>query len=159
MDLKFINPFMIALVKVLSTMASTQVSHGEPFIRKDNTSGAFGDVSGIIGFTGKQAKGSMAISFSESAILDIAKKIFGEEKEKIDDEIADMVGEITNMVSGGGRMKLSVDGYKFESAIPSTIIGNNHNISHKTNGKTFVAPFKSDAGNIFVEVCIEDLIK
>ncbi len=159
MELKFINPFMEALVNVLSTMASTQVSNGEPFIRKDNSYKAFGDASGIIGFTGPKAKGSISISFSESAILDIAKKIFGEEKDKIDAEIADMVGEITNMVSGGGRRKLSEEGYKFAASIPSTITGNNHNIFHKTNGQVTIVPFKSNAGDIFMEVCFEDIIK
>ncbi len=158
MQIKFMYPFIEALVNVLSTMAQTKITSGEPFIKKENSNGSFGDVSGIIGFTGSQAIGSLVISFSEPAILDIAKKIFGEEKTKIDEEIVDMVGEITNMVSGGGRMKLSVEGYKFESSIPSTITGKKHQISHKTSGETIVVPNKSDAGDIYIEVCFEDLI-
>jgi chemotaxis protein CheX len=109
---------------VLSTIASVQATPRKPFVKDSNTSKAYGDVSGIIGFTSDKAKGSMVITFSESAILDIANKMLGQKKEKLNNEIADLVGEITNMVTGGGKKKLSEQGYKFELAIPSTVMEN-----------------------------------
>ena len=90
-------------------MASTQVTQGDASVKKDNNGAVSGDITSSISFTGDQANGSMVISFTEPAILDIVSKMLGEKKEKITDEIADMASEITNMVSGGGRKKMSVE--------------------------------------------------
>ena len=155
MQKELINPFTESLVNVLSTMASTTASSGKAYYKEDNVDAISGDVSGIMGFSGDKYKGTLVISFSEAAICDIADKIFGEKKESVDSEIADMVGEITNMVSGGGRMKLAQSGFKFEASIPTTIIGKNHSISHKTNEKIVVVPFRTDAGEIYIEGCFQ----
>jgi chemotaxis protein CheX len=109
----------------------------------------------MIGIAGDQAKGSLAISFTESAILDIASKMFGEPITEVNDEIADMVGEITNMVTGGAKVALSEKGYKFKMAIPTTIMGRNHSIKHSSKGPIIMIPFETEAGTFFVEICFE----
>ncbi|MBF0564139.1 MAG: chemotaxis protein CheX, partial [Nitrospirae bacterium] len=65
------------------------------------------------------------------------------------------VGEITNMVTGGAKKILAERGYKFEMAIPTTIVGKNHVITHKTRGPIVIVPFKTTFGDFFVEVCFE----
>ncbi len=51
MDVQYINPFLNATVKVLETMAFLKVSPGKPYVKKNSS--AVGDVSGIIGITGR----------------------------------------------------------------------------------------------------------
>jgi chemotaxis protein CheX len=67
MDVTFINPFLEAAVNVLQTMAFTETQVGKPFL-KSKTPLSQGDVTGIVGLTGNQ-HGSLAVSFSEAAIL------------------------------------------------------------------------------------------
>lgn len=153
MNVEFVNPFLGALINVLATMAMTEAKPGKPTLKSDNVSK--GDVTGLIGLAGEQTKGSLAITFTESAILHIASQMLGETLDTLDDTVADMVGEITNMVTGGAKKMLAEKGYRFELAIPSTIIGKNHTINHKTKGPIVVVPFETVGGSIFVEVCFE----
>lgn len=85
-------------------MAQTEAKPCKRFLKKDNV--ANGDVTGIIGLAGKQARGSLAITFSESAILHIAHQILGEKIDEVNDTIADVVGELTNMVTGRAKKNI-----------------------------------------------------
>ena len=154
MDVELVNPFLDAIVNVLSVMAQTDATAGKPFLKKGDK--AMGDVTGIIGLVGDQAKGSLAVSFSEAAILDITSKMLGEEITEMDQTAADMAGEITNMVTGGAKKSLAEKGYKFDLSIPTMIVGKDHNVSHKTAGVVVIIPFDTDAGSFFVEVCFEE---
>ena len=47
MKVEFISPFLDAVINVLNTMASTEASPKQPFVKKDLQ--AMGDVTGMIG--------------------------------------------------------------------------------------------------------------
>ena len=151
MKTEFVNPFLESIINVLATMANTEAKPDKPFLKSEKS--AKGDVTGIIGLTGEKAKGSLAITFTEPAILYIASQMLGETVLRVDASVADCVGEITNMVTGGAKKILSERGYTFDMAIPSTIIGENHSIIHKTSGRIICIPFETLAGSFFVEVC------
>ncbi len=74
----------------------------KPRIKKDEV--ARGDVSGLIGLIGPQTKGSMSITFDENLALEIMQRMLGERPNGINEEVTDMVGEITNMVTGGANV-------------------------------------------------------
>ena len=150
----FVNPFLASAINVIKTMAMTDAKPGKPFIKSDHS--AKGDVTGIVGLRGLQARGSMAISFTEPAILHIYSQMLGENAAGISDELVDCVGEITNMICGGAKALLSEKGYKFELAIPTMIAGKNHMIFHKTNGKIICIPFDTTGGSFFLEICFEE---
>ncbi len=67
MNMEFINPFINATINVLSTMAGIQPSPQKPHLKSDTK--PHGDVTGIIGLAGGDAKGSFAVSFSEPCII------------------------------------------------------------------------------------------
>jgi len=154
MNVAFINPFLTAIMNVLSTMAMMEVTPGKPMVKK--TEVACGDVTGIIGMASERAKGTLAITFTEKVILEITKRMLGEEISKIDDTVADMVGEITNMVTGGAKKALSEKGYRFDMAIPSVISGKDHVIRHKSKAPIVIVPFNTSAGDFFIEICFEE---
>lgn len=152
MDVKLINPFINATMNVLETMAFTKSEAGEPFIKKDTV--AKGDVSGVIGFTGK-TNGTVSVTFDESCILRIVSNMFGEEMKELNDEVSDAVGEITNMISGQARKELEEIGKVFHGAIPSVITGKNHKLESTTKGPKIAIPFKTDDGSFTIVVCLE----
>ncbi len=153
MNVEFINPFLQAIIDVLKTMARFEVKAGQPFIKTHEV--ASGDVSGIIGMASPQAKGTLAVTFSESVILEITKRMLGEEVKEIDDTVLDMVGEITNMVTGGAKMRLSEKGYRFDMALPTVISGKGHIVHHKSISPIISVPFQTGAGKFFIEICFE----
>ena len=101
MNAEFVNPFIAGLLNVLETMAQTTLSPGKP--KRKNSDVASGDVSGLIGMVGPDIKGSMSITFEEKLILNIMLKMVGEAPETIDAEVADLVGEVTNMICGNAN--------------------------------------------------------
>lgn len=153
MNVEFINPFLQSLVNVISTMANMQLTPGKPKLKTDNL--AKGDVSGLIGMIGPQTKGSMSISFDQKLILEIMQNMLGENPGKINEEITDLVGEITNMVTGGAKNMLGSKGYEFEMATPMVVSGAGHTISHKANGRKIIMPFTSPYGHAHIEICFE----
>ena len=153
MDVKIVNPFINATVKVLETMAHAEVKPGKPYVKKDNI--AKGDVTGIIGFTG-ESNGTISVTFDAGSILKIVSSMFGEEVTALDAEVSDAVGELTNMISGQARRKLEETGKIFEAAIPSVVSGKNHRITHITSGPIIAIPFTTEGGSFTIEICFDN---
>jgi len=78
------------------------------------------------------------ITFTEPVILEITKRMLGEEVAGIDDTVTDMVWEITNMVTGGAKRILSEHGYRFDMAIPSVVSVKNHVVHHKSRAPIII---------------------
>jgi chemotaxis protein CheX len=157
MNVEFINPFLSSLMNVLETMAMTKLKPGKPSLKKEQT--ARGDVSGLIGMAGPQTKGSLSVTFEEKLALSIMERMLGERPDTINEEVTDMVGEITNMVTGGAKNILGDKGYEFDMATPMIVSGKNHTINHKCEGATLIVPFTSENGNAYIEVSFDVLDK
>jgi len=152
MNVKLINPFLEGTIEVLKTMAFMEPRPGKVYLKKVST--AHGDVSGIIGITG-DAVGSLAISFSESCILQLIGRMLGEPCTETGKDVFDGVGEITNMISGVARTHMERDGMSVYAAIPSVIYGKDHTINHILKSPSIVIPFDTDDGPFVVDVCIK----
>ncbi|MCK4950441.1 MAG: chemotaxis protein CheX [Gammaproteobacteria bacterium] len=153
MEAKYINPVLEAMMNVLKTMAKVDPKPGKLALK--NSKKAYGDVTGIMAMVSDKAKGSLAITFTKPAILDIAKRMLGEDFTEINDMVTDLTGEITNMVTGGAKAIFESQGHDFNMSLPTVISGENHSVEHKSDGPTIVLPFSIEAGDFFIEVCFE----
>ena len=145
-----INPFLNATKNVLETMCQTSVTANKPYLKGDMVS--YGDVSGIVGMASDKVTGCMILSFTEPCILQIvANMLYEDPKEKIDGEIIDAVGELTNMICGGARAQLAKNKSKFDLATPTMIKGKGVEISYFSKSPTIVIPFSTDHGDFVVE--------
>ena len=105
MKVEFVNPFINGLLNTLSMMAQTDLRAGKPKLKDDEL--ARGDISGLIGMVGPQVQGSLSITFEESLALHVMEKMLGEAVSDLNNDVADMVGEITNMICGSAKGELS----------------------------------------------------
>lgn len=153
MRVEFINPFIGSLLNVLNTMAQVELTPGKPRLKQDDI--AKGDVSGIMGMLSSQAKGSFALTFDEPLALAIMNNMLGEKPAKIDAEVIDMVGEITNMVTGGAKRILADKGFDFDMSTPIVVSGKGHTITHKSEGPKLLLPLTSKFGNACIEICFD----
>lgn len=151
MNAEFVNPFISALKNVLTTMAQTDLKAGKPLKKSDTV--ACGEVSGLISMEGPQVNGSLSITFEESLALEIMLKILGEKRASVDDEVADMVGEIVNIVCGGAKSALADTGYDFGMASPIVLKGKEHSLIHKADGPHVIIPFSNENGKAYIEFC------
>ncbi|NQZ23370.1 MAG: chemotaxis protein CheX [Colwellia sp.] len=149
MNVDFINPFLSSLLNVMTTMAHLELTPMKPSLKKSNM--ASGDVSGLIGMVSEQAKGSLSITFEASLAIATMKGMVGEAPDEVNSEITDLVGEITNMVTGGAKRLLSEKGFEFDMATPMVVSGENHTIHHKAKGAVIIIPLNSKYGKAFIE--------
>ncbi|MGK5091993.1 chemotaxis protein CheX [Deltaproteobacteria bacterium TL4] len=150
MQIEYINPFLASTMKVLKTMAQTEAKPGRPYKKEGQE--ATGIISAIIGLSGG-TNGSISLTFSEPAIVGIVNNMLGESYTKLNDDVADAVGELTNMISGEARRTLAEEGYVFKAGIPQILRGEGHLIEHPAKGPVAVIPFKTDDGMFSVEAC------
>lgn len=153
MNVEFVNPFINGLLNVMETMAQTTLKPGKP--KRKQSDVAQGDVSGLIGMVGPQVKGSMSITFDEGLALTIMERMVGERPEKLDAEVGDMVGEVTNMICGNAKRDLAEKGFDFGMATPIVVSGKQHTISHQVDGVKLIMPFMCDAGLAHMEICFD----
>jgi chemotaxis protein CheX len=137
--------------KVLATMATLDIHQQNLGLKKDKVPP--GDVTGIINMQSNKTKGTLAISFSEQVILQIAQRMLGEPFTSINKDIADLVGEITNIVCGGAKQLLEQKGFSFDLARPTVIVGKAQEVCHTAKAPVIVIPFTTEAGDFYVEVC------
>ena len=153
MNADFVNPFISGLLNVLETMAQTTLTPGKPQRKQSDI--ARGDVSGLIGMVGPEVRGSLSITFDEGLALTIMERMVGERPDKVDAEVGDMVGEITNMICGNAKRNLGEKGYEFGMATPIVVSGKQHSISHQVDGPKIILPFMCDDGQAHLEICFD----
>lgn len=150
MDASIINPFVEATMEVTRTMANMESSVGKPKL-KDGTN-APGSITGFINLSSNTHNGSLALSFEESTILTVYERMLGEKQDTIDDSVLDLAGEITNMVCGGAKQRLSLSGFDFNLTSPSILSGDNHQIKHSGSGPVLTLPLQFEEGQMHIEV-------
>lgn len=151
-DAEIAKPFVQATKHVLTTMAMIEPMPGKPYVKKNNA--AYGDVSAVVGLTGDK-HGSISLSFSKKCAVAIVKNMLGDDVQDIIQDAKDAVGEITNMISGQARAGLAQMGLTMQASTPTIIFGDNHSISHVTNGPVIAIPFTTPHGDFTVEFCFE----
>lgn len=154
-DTNFVNPFLAAALNVLKVQASVSAEPGKVALKKAGEP-LKGDVSGVIGIVSESFKGSVVISFPENTFLKVMSGMLGEDIKELNQEILDGAAEITNMIFGQAKVVLNERGYGIQMALPQVISGKGHSLSSLAKGPTFVVPFKSTAGDFFVEISLSE---
>jgi len=118
----------------------TMLSMGVTVETLDSCDGIDGQrVVGSVGFAGN-VTGSVRIHLSERFARMVTAAMLGMDMEEIDeDEIADVVGEVSNMIGGDLKSKLCDCGLPCELSIPTTTQGSHFSI--QTRGWTRLERF------------------
>jgi chemotaxis protein CheX len=160
--LGFSKNFIDAAKNIFETMIFTKLEPEKPVIKNDYK--CRGNVSAILGLNGTlELDGSkvpyrsmLVISFPYETYLKTASAMLMEEYTEYSEDIADVGGEICNMIMGNTKRKLSEMGYSCNMAIPSIIEGQNHTIQYPSNTTVVLIPVKSAHGPFFIELCYSE---
>ena len=91
---------------------------------------ANGSVTGMIGMSGKST-GFLTVTMPEHVAMLSVSGLLQDEFTKINSQVVDGVGELTNIICGGMKSRLSNTPWMLENiTIPSVILGNNYQISY-----------------------------
>jgi chemotaxis protein CheX len=147
MKVEYINPFIASLNNAFQTMLGCAVHRGALSL-KDGNSPKY-EISGIIGLSG-MAIGTVVLSLSEAVALKAASVMLMSETTRIDADVVDAVGELTNMVAG--RAKGDLEEYQLSVSLPSVITGRDHNVRFPSNVTPICVPFDTAWGPLALEV-------
>lgn len=149
---KTIEAFVKGIQDTLHTMAATEVKYDKPYIEKSFQ--MKGDVAAIVGLVAPPLKGSFIISFSKAGILQVYNNMLGEAYTELTEEVKDAVGEIANMVYGSSKTLLNQNGYNFQMALPTVVLGE-YFPAKDHQGVTLVIPFSFQPDqNFFVQITV-----
>ena len=147
-EVDFINPVISSLEETFETMLNCKLLRVGLSLKESNT--ALYPISGIIGINGKQAVGTVVLTMSESVALKAASTLLMAEMTEANEDVMDAVGELTNMVAGATKAKLSR--YNMSMGLPSVFHGNNCRIHFPANAHPLAIPFQSPWGSLALEV-------
>lgn len=160
--IEFSKPFIDAAKNVFETMVFTKLETQKPQIKNDALSR--GDVSAVLGLSGDMEKNGgrvpykamLVISFPYESYFKVASAMLGETYTSMVPDIADVGGEIVNMIMGNAKRDLKAMGYSSNMAIPSMIEGKDHSIKYPAGTHVVLIPFSSAHGTIFMEICYSE---
>lgn len=152
MDVQLVNPFISATLNALEMMAGIKATRGVPFVKGGFN--AFADISGIIGLAG-EIKGAVVLSFPSGLAKKVFEAMVGDTVEDGDPAIADVVGEMANMVAGGAKGALSEQGMGYRISVPTVVTGKEHFVSYKSDGPCLVVPFQIGTDTFWVQISLK----
>lgn len=151
MDASYISPLISATKNVFDTMLKVQVKFGQPTLTEAIPSKF--DVSGIIGLSG-DIVGAVVLSFPTSTAEKIVSAFAGMPITADSDVFADAIGELANMVAGGGKTRY--EGKNVSISCPSVVIGPGHRVAAISDSTCVVVPCYTEHGEFAIELSIRN---
>jgi chemotaxis protein CheX len=150
MDVRYINPFLVAVQNVFNTMVKVPFKLGKPHL-KDEAIPLY-EISGIIGLSGG-VTGSVVISLSKQIACQLASALSGEAITELNDDCADAIGEIANMIAGNAKKDLP--GEHNCISIPSVVVGR-HKVTYPRGVPIIAIPCETSAGRLAIDVALKE---
>lgn len=140
--------------EVFETMVGTTLTADAP--RNGETMNDPCGVMGLIAFVGDYS-GSVTFYSDEETAVTITSTMMGMAAADVTDEMADVVGEITNMVAGTLRTRMADQGIRWGISTPSVTVGRQLRTKHYGTVHTGLCHFAMASGGSFViELVLSD---
>ncbi|MBQ3034344.1 MAG: chemotaxis protein CheX [Deferribacterales bacterium] len=153
MKAEHINCVISSVLGVLSQALGAEATKEGVYVKKDDSNGSH--LSAVIEVTGDH-KGAFIISLSEDDAKRMASVLLMEEKNFLDSDVMDAMGEIINMISGGAKAALVKLGLNFKLTPPVFILGKGTKLFRSVSYVPYIGvSFTSDVGNFSVEVSLK----
>ena len=110
-------------------------------------------VSGIISLTGS-FKSNVILNLHLDVVFGAAEGMLGMEVDTIDNDVLDLVRELTNMVAGKSKERLDLVGVSL--GLPTVVAGTCHRIALKSDTSIDSLAFLSPCGPLLIEYCVQN---
>jgi chemotaxis protein CheX len=151
MDTEMIPRLIDATVDVFQTMLGSRLIIAEPLVGQKpprthivSTIGLAGPTSGLVTF-GCSCDAARAITIG----------LLGLDPGEVDSELADAIGEMTNMIAGSFRNRMAVDSSPWTLTTPFSTIGRDFTTVYATGAARVVCPFLMGSHELFVELVLQ----
>ena len=149
---EFLNRFVEGVKTTLDTMANTPIEIQTVRFVEENDH-FYGDVSGIMGISGKNGEGFVGITFGEQLAKTIVARILGMQENELEEaDIFDGVGEMINMIAGSAKNSLLGTRYHFNLALPNVINGQKHEVGFRKDTPCWAATLTAEEQTMYLLV-------
>lgn len=154
-NIDYINFFIEAVVSTFNAMIGATPVRTKIMMKGDKDEGlSMYGVSGVIDLAG-EASGSVVLTFNEDTAKNVVGKMTGATYSELTADVVDGIGELTGVIAGDAKNRLSQKGYNFTVGLPTVISGRNF-ITTRTKGvPCIVILFSSPVGGLSLEVCLK----
>ncbi len=140
-----------ATIEVFETMAFTTLTPQQALA---DTPQPTASVMGAVRFLGSLS-GTVSFYAADDAACQIAGLLLGIPPEEADDQTADAVGEITNMIAGTFRAKMAQGGETLMITTPTVTRGSDFRSQHFNVVSRWLCPFQMGERTVFVELILQ----
>jgi len=119
MEPRLIEIFVASSRSVLEMIGLAPLSIGDVALEKEHR--RFGALVSVINLAGDMTTGTLVVGFEASTACGIAAALLGEPQPELNDDVLSVVGEITNMVCGDAKRRLSELGIVVGMARPELL--------------------------------------
>ena len=152
-EMEYLNPFIENTIEVLRKMADMEPTFREAYFSNDMR--IYGDLSGIIGLSGK-SEGTVTITLYWDLASKIIARMMNVDQTNINAEyIHDGTGELINMISGSTKKKFSGTPFHFELSLPTVVMGSGHQLGHPDGSSIAVLIFDIGESAFILQVCLK----
>jgi chemotaxis protein CheX len=148
---QLIDQLAKATEEVFETMVFKKLTKGNPI--EGDALRPRSNVVGLVGFGGSLS-GLVAFYSTIDAAQEIAGSMLGMPAAEVNGEMPDAIGEVTNMIAGGFRLKLAEAGETLAISIPSVTIGSDFYTKYASDVQRILCPFRMDDNEICVELIL-----
>lgn len=112
------------------------------------------DVVGTVGFGGTRS-GLVVFHGTLGAAREIAGRMLGAATGEAAGDMADAIGEVTNMIAGSFRTRMAAHGESWAISLPTVTIGTDFAITSRGYGQRALLPFRiPGSADIVVELLL-----
>lgn len=150
MKAEHINPFIIAVSKVMKDMCMIDLKIGKPSLRQQPYAADASIIKlGVVG----NLQGVVLLCLDHSTALGVVSKMMMTPVDTIDAIGESAISELGNMVAGNAATVFANSSVLIDITPPTYYMGSNY---QGDGNQMFSIPFSSDVGNLTVEVFIQE---
>lgn len=139
--------FIASLRHVFQEMLQMDLSQLAPFVNRSFAPRHF--VTGVVTLSGESSQGVIALSFDRHLACHAAELLLGVRCPEVNDDVADAVGELTNIIAGSSRARMAV--LHLEAGLPDVIRGKSRTIRFPPNCQTICVPMVAPRGELSLD--------
>ena len=143
-----IRTFIQGAVHYFEVSARQPVAVGSPYLVTDGVPSVH-EYTGVIGISGKR-RGAVCFTAPRSMLMVLLMRM--NETDTSEDNMKDLIGEVTNTISGNARRDFGRD---FVISVPTVVASDNGKFASPVTARAFVIPLNWRTHSAKLIVCLE----
>lgn len=151
-NVKLLNPFVLAAAEVLQTELGVTAKRGQ--LRLHEETYVTDDITVLVSLVG-DAWGVVMMGLSFETATAMVSKMLGEDVPAFNDLAQSGIGELGNVIAGLSSTKLGAVGYETNISVPTLIVGKGSRIS-TFDIPRIVVPLETEYGTLTLTLAVKE---